>query len=98
MIRHTVVFKLVHERGSAAEQNFLNIANQLQTIPGVEKFECLRQVSAKNTFTFGLSMEFKSQVEYDGYNNHDLHQAFVNDVWIPQVEDFMEIDYEVLAL
>jgi N-acetylmuramic acid 6-phosphate (MurNAc-6-P) etherase len=36
----------------------LAAGQQLATIPGVEKFERLRQVGAKNAFTFGFSMEF----------------------------------------
>jgi len=98
MIRHTVVFRLIHVLGSAEEGSFLQKANELETIPGVTRFECLRQVSKKNEYTFGLSMEFASQKEYDTYNNHPLHQAFVNDVWIPEVEQFMEIDYQRLSL
>ena len=93
MIRHTVVFRLKHPRGSAAEATFLKAADGLIAISGVEKFEKLRQVSPKNEFTFGFSMEFASQKEYDFYNTHPDHVAFVRDRWVPEVQDFMEIDY-----
>ena len=93
MIRHTVVFRLKHPRGSAAEAAFLKATDVLTAISGVEKFEKLRQVSPKNDFTFGLSMEFASQKEYDFYNTHADHVAFVRDRWLPEVEAFMEIDY-----
>jgi hypothetical protein len=56
MIRHTVAFRLNHSSGSAAERDFLQAACELVKIEGVQKFECLRQTSAKNSFTFGLSM------------------------------------------
>ncbi len=88
MIRHTVVFRLKHGKDSAAETAFLKAADVLATIPGVEKFEKLRQVSAKNDFHFGFSMEFKNQAAYDGYNNHADHTAFVQGRWIPEVEAF----------
>ena len=93
MIIHTAVFRLKHPVGSAAEAAFLKSADVLIAIPGVEKFEKLRQVSAKNDFTFAFSMQFKSQKEYDFYNTHPDHVAFVEKRWIPEVEKFMEIDY-----
>jgi hypothetical protein len=93
MIRHTVVFNLRHGRGSAEERKFLTDALVLARIPGVEAFEQLRQVSPKNSFSFGFSMEFDDQAAYDAYNVHPLHVAFVRDRWVPEVSDFMEIDY-----
>ncbi len=93
MIRHTVVFCLKHGRGTQAEANFLEAANVLGEIPGVQKFEKLRQVSGKNDFHFGFSMEFADQQAYTVYNEHPWHVAFVRDCWIPEVERFMEIDY-----
>ncbi|MEZ5805201.1 MAG: Dabb family protein [Rhizobiaceae bacterium] len=97
MIRHTVVFRLRHERYSAAEKGFLDAAKALADIPGVRKFEQLKQVSPKNDYTFGFSMEFSDQAAYDGYNGHPDHIAFVRDRWVPEVEAFMEIDYVPLG-
>ena len=47
-VRHTVAFTLVHEDGSAEEHDFLEAAEHLATIPGVEAFELLAEVSPKN--------------------------------------------------
>lgn len=96
MIRHTVVFRLKHPRGSAAEKAFLSDAEVLRGIPGVEKFEKLRQVSGKNDYAFGFSMEFADQAAYQGYNDHPDHMRFVNERWVPEVEEFLEIDYAPL--
>jgi hypothetical protein len=93
MIRHTVVFTLKHAAGSAEESAFLQDAKVLADIPGVEKFEQLRQVSPKNDYSFGFSMEFADQAAYSGYNDHPHHVAFVRDRWVPEVERFLEIDY-----
>lgn len=93
MIRHTVVFKLKHAPGSEEEQDFLKAALILDEIPSVRNFEQLRQVSQKNDFDFGFSMEFESQEGYTAYNEHPDHVAFVQDRWIPEVADFLEIDY-----
>ena len=94
MITHTAVFRLKHPAGTAEEAAFLKAADVLTAIPGVENFQKLRQVSPKNDFTFCFSMEFKSRKEYDFYNTHPDHVTFVQGRWIPEVEDFMEIDYE----
>jgi hypothetical protein len=96
MIRHTVVFRLKHPRGSHEERAFLTAADVLATIPGVEKFEKLRQVSAKNDYAFGFSMEFADAAVYQGYNDHPEHVRFVSERWAPEVEKFLEIDYERL--
>ena len=93
MIRHTVVFTLTHPPGSAAEKKFLEDALVLTQIPTVQRFERLKQVSVKNGFKFGFSMEFADQAAYDAYNDHPIHVAFVRDRWKAEVSDFMEIDY-----
>jgi hypothetical protein len=98
MIRHTVVFRLKHAKGSSAEKNFLDTAQRmLDPIPGVHKFERLNQVSPKNQYHFGFSMEFADQKAYDTYNAHPDHVAFVQNHWIPEVAEFMEIDYVAYA-
>ncbi|WP_449395729.1 Dabb family protein [Devosia riboflavina] len=96
MIRHTVVFNLKHDANSEAEGAFLRDALVLEAIPGVEKFERLRQISPKADYAFGFSMEFADQAAYDGYNVHPDHVAFVRDRWVPEVAAFQEIDYVAL--
>lgn len=96
MIRHTVVFTLKHPAGSAEEEAFLRDAKVLAGIPGVEDFEQLRQVSPKTDFAFGFAMRFADAAAYASYNEHPDHVAFVRDRWQPEVERFMEIDYQPL--
>jgi hypothetical protein len=96
MIRHTVVFRLKHPAGSPQETAFLAAAIRLAEIPGVQKFEQLRQIGKKNDYAFGFSMEFADQAAYDGYNVHPDHVAFVRDRWVKEVEAFLEIDYTPL--
>lgn len=93
MIRHTVMFRLIHPAGSEAERRFLDEALVLTTIPGVANFQRSRQVSAKNTFQFLFSMEFDDQAAYDSYNDHAVHTTFVREKWNVEVADFLEGDY-----
>lgn len=92
-VRHTVAFALRHEAGSDAECSFLEAAARLADIPGVEQFELLREVSPKNDFRFGISMELADEEAYAAYNAHPDHARFVAERWIPEVSDFLEIDY-----
>jgi quinol monooxygenase YgiN len=94
MIRHTVVFRLRHAPGSAAEADFLRTARGLESIPGVERFEVLRQTGSQSDFRFSLSMEFADAAAYDTYNEHPDHTGFVSGRWIPEVEEFLELDFE----
>jgi len=95
-MEHTVTFRLKHPAGSPAEAGFLSAAEELAGIPGVKDFRIRRQVSPKNSHTFGLSIHFDSDEDFRAYSNHPLHDAFVQEHWIPEVEDFQESDFEVM--
>ncbi len=97
MIRHTVTFRLKHPRGSAAESDFLKALRELAKIPGVERFECLVQTSRKNDYHYGLSMEFATPAAYENYNRHPDHVRLVQTRWIPEVEKFIELDFEPMG-
>lgn len=92
-IRHTVAFTLVHPTGSKSEADFLEAAERLAAIPSVEAFELLVEVSPKNDYRFGLSMEFASRDAYERYNEHPDHVRFVQERWLSEVPEFIEIDY-----
>ena len=97
MITHSVIFRLKHLAGSAAEQAFLGDARILGAIPGVQNFRRLRQISPKNDYRFGFAMEFADKEAYAGYDGHPAHIAFVRDRWLPEVDAFLEIDTEDLT-
>jgi hypothetical protein len=94
-IRHMAVFTLKHPGGSAEEQDFLKAIKKLADIPVVENFQVLKEVSPKNPYSFGVSMEFADRQAYNQYNNNPNHVAFVQTRWQKEVEDFMEIDFEI---
>ena len=96
-IRHSVVFTLSHAEGSAEEADFLDAIARLEAIPGVEAFELMREVSPKNDYRFGLTMEFADPSAYSAYNGHPDHVAFVADRWDSEVTSFLEIDTASLS-
>jgi stress responsive alpha/beta barrel protein len=96
-IRHTVSFALRHPDGSDAEREFLEAAARLGEIPGVEAFDVLAEVSPKNAFRFGISMEFADAAAYEAYNLHPEHVRFVEERWLKEVDEFLEVDYAALT-
>lgn len=97
MIRHSVILKLKTDISSADKQAFFDAVDKLAIIPNVQKFEVLKQISLKNKFEYGISMEFDNQQHYDSYSNHPEHVAFIQNFWMKSVEDFLEIDYTGLS-
>ena len=98
MIQHSVIFKLKHKKDSDEFLRFWEAAKKLENIPGVQKFKCLKQVSSKNNFQYGLSMKFDDQKIYDAYASHPDHVTFLEEFWAKDVEDFLEIDYKKLKV
>jgi hypothetical protein len=93
-IQYTVVFRLAHEHGSAAESEFLDTARAMLTgIDGVTEFTINRQISAKSDLDWQFSMVFADQAAYDAYNTHPVHLGFVETRWVPQVTSFQEYDF-----
>jgi hypothetical protein len=54
----------------------------------------MNQVSLKNNYDFGFSMEFANKEAYEKYNSHPSHIAFVKNRWENEVTTFLEIDFE----
>lgn len=93
-IQHTVVFRLVHAPGSAAEREFLDTGREtLIAIPGVSDFAINAQVSPKSDLPWQFSMTFVDQAAYDSYNRHPAHVAFVEQRWQSEVVAFQEYDF-----
>ena len=98
MIRHTVMFRLKHAKGTVEETAFLSAATVLADIPGVKRFEQLAQISPKNDFCFGFSMEFDDRAAFDAYEFSPRSRRFRPDRWVPEVEAFLEADYVLLGV
>lgn len=98
MIEHTVTFQLKHAPGSPEEQAFLSAAFVLAEIPGVKDLTIRRQTSQKNKHPFGISMCFESEVEYQSYRAHPVHEDFVQQYWVKEVVDYQEADFEPLVI
>jgi hypothetical protein len=95
-IRHAGIFNFKAMVSESQKHAFFVALKALEEISGVEKMEVSRQTSSKNKFKYEFSMEFASNEIYKAYSIHPQHDAFVQNFFIPLVEDFMEIDTEKL--
>ena len=92
-LQHMVIFNLPYQAGSVKARTFLEDGTRILTaIPVVQNFQAFKQVSEKNDYQYGFSMVFANQEDYNTYNEHPDHVAFVQDRWLKEVTDFLEID------
>ena len=96
LLVHTVFFSLNDNKNSDGEAYFFEAAKKLSEIPGVFDFKCVKQISAKNNFDYGLTMSFENDEAYQGYTDHPDHVDFVEKIWKKHVREFLEIDYRDL--
>jgi hypothetical protein len=95
-IRHMVIFNLKYSKGSAEADKFLSDGKRILTsIPEVTKFEACNQVSPKNDYDYGFTMDFANQADYETYNAHPAHESFVEERWKKEVDRFLEIDFKL---
>ena len=94
-IQHMVIFNLPYAEGSVEAGKFLEDGTRILTaIPVVKNFQAFHQVSEKNDYQYGFSMVFANQEDYNTYNMHPDHVAFVEERWMKEVTDFLEIDFK----
>ena len=97
-VQHMVIFNLPYPKGSVNAKKFLADGTLILTgIPVVQNFQAFMQVSKKNDYQYGFSMVFANQDDYTTYNNHTDHVSFVQDRWMKEVTEFLEIDFALPA-
>ena len=95
-IKHMVLFNLKSELSKEQVNVFFNQSLSILTkIDGVNNFISFDQISKKNDFKYGFSMEFDSQDSYDYYSNHQMHTDYVKNIWLTNVDTFLEIDCNI---
>lgn len=93
-IQHGVIFCLKVAADSPEAEKFLEDGRRILTeIPVVNNFQVFKQVSPKNEYDFGFTMVFENEEDYQTYNDHPNHVAFVEERWMKEVDKFLEIDF-----
>lgn len=85
MFRHTIAFRLRHARGSLQEKAFLRDAKVLAEIPGIGRFEQLRQTSPADDFHFMFALTFESQDAFELFRVHPKYRQFYDERWTREV-------------
>ncbi len=93
MLHHSVFLTFKSTTTESEIAYFIKESRKLAQIPGVQNLQVLEEFNATNPFTHGLGMDFEDQAAYDFYSNHPIHNRFVQEVWIPRVEKWQEIDF-----
>jgi hypothetical protein len=87
------IFSLPYASDAPEAKRFLEDGlSILSAIPTVEAFEVVHQISPKNKYQYGFSMEFANLAAYNDYNVHPAHVDFVEQRWKKEVTKFQEID------
>ena len=92
-IQHMVIFNLPYAEGSVEAGKFLEDGTRILTaIPVVKNFQAFQQVSEKNDFQYGFSMVFANQEDYNTYNMHPDHVAFVQERWMKELTELLSLN------
>ncbi len=102
-IIHSAALKLKHEKGSEAEALFLEKTwDMLSVIPGVIDFRLTKIINDSSPYDFEIEMKFENQEIFDAYNKHPNHwdkennKGFVPEVWMKEVDSFLEKDTVII--
>jgi hypothetical protein len=95
-VRHMVIFTLNHPEGSQLVEDFLKESQSiLSSISTVNQFLSFKQTSIKCDYDYGFSMDFNTKEDYEYYLNHPSHLDYVKNRWLPNVGEFLEIDFNI---
>ena len=98
MLHHSVFLTFKSTTSESEIAYFIEESRKLAQISGVQNLQVLEEFNATNPFTHGLGMDFEDQAAYDFYSNHPIHNRFVQEVWIPRVEKWQEIDFREIRV
>ncbi len=98
MLHHSVFLTFKPTTSEEEKAYFIAESRKLAQIPGVMNLKVLEEFNVTNPYTHGLGMDFEDQAAYDFYSNHPIHNRFVQEVWIPRVEKWQEIDFREIRV
>jgi len=89
-IRFFSAFRLNHEPGSEAEADFLREYVALGSLPGVENFELMREITPPewSTCEHVVMMEFADLAANEAFHAHPAVIRFVTERWDAEVAEF----------
>lgn len=87
MIKHVVLIKFKSALTPLDFQSFNTAANGLKAIPNVENLTFGKTFTDRGQgYTHLLTMDFASKDALQAYNVHPIHQKFVQEIILPNIE------------
>lgn len=93
-VRLTVAFKLIHEKYSRRENEFISECQKVLTTPYIEHFEFVRNNGKLNPYEFVVTCHFRNYAAFDKFLHHKPQLEFRSRYWDKDVEEHMHFAYE----
>jgi len=83
-IHHLVFVWLEADASNQQLESTIEATQMLANIPGVEGFKVAKAIASEraavdDSFSFGITMRFKSHADMQSYLADDIHQAYLRD-------------------
>lgn len=93
-VRLTIAFRLVHEKYSKRENEFISELQKVLGTPYVEHYEFVRNNGKLNPYEFVVTCHFRNYAAYDKYLHYKPQKEFRSKYWDKSVEEHMYFAYE----
>ncbi|HMG92731.1 MAG TPA: hypothetical protein VK589_21885 [Chryseolinea sp.] len=93
-VRITVAFKLIHEKYSSRENEFINELQKILSTPFIEHFEFIRNNGKLNPYEFVVTCHFRNYAAFDRFLHSKPQREFRSRHWDKEVHEHMHFAYE----
>lgn len=93
-VRLTVAFKLIHDKYSKRETEFISELHKLLATPYIEHFEFVRNTGKLNPYEFVITCHFRNYAAFDRYMHYKPQCEFREKRWDKEVGEHMHFAYE----
>lgn len=93
-VRLTVAFKLIHEKYSSRENEFIEELQRVLNTPFIEHSEFIRNSGKLNPYEFVVTSHFRNYAAFDRFLHSKPQREFRSRYWDNQVSEQMHLAYE----
>jgi len=93
-VRLTVAFKLIHEKYSSRENEFIEELQRVLNTPFIEHSEFIRNTGKLNPYEFVVTSHFRNYAAFDRFLHSKPQREFRSRYWDNEVSEQMHLAYE----
>jgi hypothetical protein len=93
-VRLTVAFKLIQEKYSSRENQFIDELQKVLNTPFIEHFEFVRNTGKLNPYEFVVTIHFRNYAAFDKFLHSKPQREFRTRHWDKDVAEHMHFAYE----